>query len=78
MWANWEMVAFSEGLYRHNHKKASKEKVGFYGMDVYSLWDSLDAIVNYLEKEDQVVRYFEADNFFVADRYAKAGGRINS
>lgn len=26
--------------------------MGFYGLDVYSLWESLNAIIRYLEKED--------------------------
>lgn len=52
MWANWEIAAFTEWLYRHNMHKGRNKKVGFYGLDVYSLWDSLDAIMNYLEKED--------------------------
>ena len=27
-------------------------KIGFYGLDVYSLWDSMREMVTYLEKED--------------------------
>ncbi|WP_017731865.1 erythromycin esterase family protein [Nafulsella turpanensis] len=52
MWANWEVVAFTEWLYRHNLHRQFNELVGFYGLDVYSLWESLDSIINYLEKED--------------------------
>ncbi len=52
MWANWETAAFTEWLYGHNLSKGKSQKAGFYGLDVYSLWDSLDAIINYLEKED--------------------------
>lgn len=52
MWANWEIAAFTEWLYHHNLHRQSNQKAGFYGLDVYSLWDSLHAIVQYLEKED--------------------------
>lgn len=52
MWGNWEIAAFASWLKDYNQNKASDEKVGFYGMDVYSLWDSLKIIVDYLEKED--------------------------
>jgi erythromycin esterase len=52
MWANWEIAAFSEWLYHHNLDKQQNRKAGFYGLDVYSLWDSLDAIMQYLQKED--------------------------
>ncbi|AHM58899.1 hypothetical protein D770_03160 [Flammeovirgaceae bacterium 311] len=52
MWANWEVVAFTEWLRRHNQHTEQKSRVGFYGLDVYSLWESLDAIMDYLKKED--------------------------
>jgi erythromycin esterase-like protein len=50
MWANWEIVALAEWLRRYNAE--NRKNVGFYGLDVYSLWESMDAIVNYLEKND--------------------------
>lgn len=52
MWANWEIVAFTEWLRNHNKGLGLKSKVGFYGLDVYSLWDSLDAILKYLQQKD--------------------------
>ena len=52
MWANWEIAAFAEWMKKHNSNLDQKEKVGFYGLDVYSLWESMETIVKYLEKED--------------------------
>lgn len=52
MWANWEVAALTEWLYRHNLHQPQNNKAGFYGLDVYSLWESLDAIMEYLQKED--------------------------
>jgi erythromycin esterase-like protein len=52
MWANWEVAALSEWLKQHNNKLPIEKKIGFYGLDVYSLWDSMKAMVNYLEHED--------------------------
>lgn len=52
MWANWEIAAFASWLKKHNTGLAEDKKVGFYGLDVYSLWESLDIMVDYLEKED--------------------------
>lgn len=52
MWANWEIAAFAEWLKEQNHHKDFKHKTGFYGLDVYSLWESMEIIVKYLEKED--------------------------
>lgn len=52
MWANWEVVAFSEWLRSYNDARASAARVGFHGLDVYSLWESLGAVVDYLERHD--------------------------
>jgi erythromycin esterase-like protein len=52
MWANEEVVALAEWLRRHNAGLAEEKRVGFYGLDVYSLWDSLYAIMTYLQRVD--------------------------
>lgn len=53
MWANWEMVAMTEWMRKHNAALPAGKRVGFYGLDVYSLWESLEAIINYLDKVDK-------------------------
>jgi erythromycin esterase-like protein len=51
MWANQEIAAFVEWLNEYNNQNhQQKNKVGFYGIDVYSLWESMDEIIRYLEK----------------------------
>jgi erythromycin esterase-like protein len=50
MWANEEVVALVEWLHRFNEGMPEEEKVGFYGLDVYSLWDSLYEVLRYLQK----------------------------
>lgn len=52
MWANWEMVEFIEWLKEYNKNLPDEKKVGFYGLDVYSLWDSLRTIIHFLKKKD--------------------------
>jgi len=52
MWANWEVAALAEWMRKYNDTLPPEQKVGFYGLDVYSLWDSMYEIVNYLEAED--------------------------
>lgn len=52
MWANWEIVALVEWLRKYNNARPTDKKVGFYGLDVYSLWESLDCIAKYLDKND--------------------------
>lgn len=75
MWANWEMVVFSEWLREHNRHLPNNKKAGFYGLDVYSLWESMEAIQQYLERVDpasvKIVR--EALNCF--EPYRKGEGQ---
>src|SRR5207244_3468541 len=37
---------------RHNDALPDDKKCGFYGLDVYSLWDSLYEVLRYLRKAD--------------------------
>jgi len=52
MWANEEVVALAEWLRGHNDGRADEERVGFYGLDVYSLWDSMDVVTRFLQRVD--------------------------
>jgi erythromycin esterase len=52
MWANWEVAALAEWLREYNRNLPADKKIGFYGLDVYSLWDSMREMIGYLEKED--------------------------
>ncbi|MDF0726681.1 erythromycin esterase family protein [Cytobacillus sp. S13-E01] len=51
MWANEEIAELTNWLRNYNNNKtAPNEKVGYYGIDVYSLWESMEEIILYLEK----------------------------
>ncbi|ALC90275.1 protein-L-isoaspartate O-methyltransferase [Bacillus sp. FJAT-18017] len=50
MWANKEIVSLLEWLKQHNMNLEEGKKAGFYGLDVYSLWESMDEVVSYLKK----------------------------
>lgn len=49
MWANEEVVEFVAWLRDRNLTFPAHERVGFYGLDVYSLWDSLRVVISWLE-----------------------------
>ena len=49
MWANREVADFLEWLHGWNLSLPEARRVGFYGLDVYSLWDSLRETVSWLE-----------------------------
>jgi erythromycin esterase-like protein len=48
MWANEEVADLAEWLRAHNRRLPEGKQVGFYGLDVYSLWDSLYQVLTYL------------------------------
>ncbi len=50
MWANEEIIDFIEWLKQYNQSQPHDKKVGFYGIGVYSLWESMDEILRYLKK----------------------------
>jgi erythromycin esterase-like protein len=53
MWRNTDVLEFIEWLRSHNDSlPASAPKTGFYGLDLYSLHSSADAVIRYLEKVD--------------------------
>ena len=52
MWANREVVELAEWLREYNDGRPMDARAGFYGLDVYSLWDSMHAVVRYLDRVD--------------------------
>lgn len=52
MWANWEVDALVNRLKQFNTGKPANRRAGFYGLDVYSLWESMEALVGYLQTND--------------------------
>jgi erythromycin esterase-like protein len=55
MWRNTDVVEFVEWLRAHNDGlPSSAMKVGFYGLDLYSLHASMESVLRYLEKADPV------------------------
>ena len=53
MWRNGVMVEFLAWLRTYNEKQAlPQEKIGFYGIDIYSLYASIQAVITYLDKTD--------------------------
>jgi protein-L-isoaspartate(D-aspartate) O-methyltransferase len=53
MWRNEEVRLFAEWLRQHNSTmREPREQVAFYGLDLYSLFASADAVVRYLQTVD--------------------------
>lgn len=53
MWANAQVLEFVKWLRHYNEQFTTPdEKVGFYGLDLYSLYSSINSVINYLEDVD--------------------------
>jgi erythromycin esterase-like protein len=53
MWRNADVLDFVGWLRAHNDQFAGYgRKVGFYGLDLYSLYNSIQAVLRYLDKVD--------------------------
>jgi erythromycin esterase len=81
MWANEEVAELAEWLKAHN--RGRREQVGFHGLDVYSLWDSLYSVIGYLRRVapgaiDAARRAFRCFEPYGEDaqEYARATARL--
>jgi erythromycin esterase len=80
MWANWEIVALADWMQKNNTGLPSNKRAGFYGLDVYSLWESMASIMQYLRKTDpgalkvaeEAFKCFEPFNKDEGTAYARA------
>ena len=55
MWRNRDVVDFIEWLHRYNGALArDRHRVGFYGLDLYSLFTSIDQVLRFLQRFDPV------------------------
>jgi erythromycin esterase-like protein len=86
MWGNTDVAAFTRWLRRHNEGLPPERRVGFFGLDVYSLWESLSAVLAHLREHDpdrvehalEAYRCFEPyaqdpQSYAVATRYVPDG-----
>jgi erythromycin esterase-like protein len=52
MWRNREVVRFLRWLRAENSRRSAAARVGFYGLDLYSLHRSMARVIEYLDKVD--------------------------
>lgn len=53
MWRNMPMIDFLQWLRQHNDNvKSPQKKIGFFGLDLYCLNASMEAVIQYLKKHD--------------------------
>jgi erythromycin esterase-like protein len=52
MWRNRDVLAFANWLRKHNQSQPEARRVGFYGLDLYSLFASMQEVIRFLENVD--------------------------
>ncbi|HUS28068.1 MAG TPA: erythromycin esterase family protein [Kofleriaceae bacterium] len=52
MWRNEDVAEFATWLRNYNLEREGRERCGFYGIDLYSLHASMQALIHYLEEND--------------------------
>jgi erythromycin esterase-like protein len=69
MWRNTDVVEFVEWLRDHNDGLPPEQQVGFYGMDLYALYSSIRAVLDYLQKSDPDAARRARERYACFDRY---------
>ena len=52
MWRNRDVLQFVDWLHRHNADQPEDLRAGFYGLDLYSLFASMQEVIRFLDKVD--------------------------
>jgi len=87
MWRNRDVATFVEWLRARNLPLAFADRVGFYGLDLYSLFGSIAAVLSYLDGVDTAAAQRARDRYACFDHfsqdaqaygYAAASGRAES
>jgi len=71
MWRNADVLDFVGWLRSHNESVADERKVGFYGLDLYSLHASMEAVISYLRKVDPRAAERAALRYGCFDRFGE-------
>lgn len=76
MWRNSDVLDFIGWLRAHNDELKEKEtKTGFYGLDLYSLHASIDAVLTYLQKIDPEGASRAQERYSCFDHFGKDSQR---
>jgi erythromycin esterase-like protein len=54
MWGNYEVASLITWMNQHNQQKPEAQKVGFFGLDVYCLWESMQELMPLIQGNDSL------------------------
>jgi len=69
MWRNTDVTAFVDWLRTHNEGVRAGPKVGFYGLDLYSLFTSVREVLRYLDQVDPTAAAAARRRYACFDHY---------
>jgi erythromycin esterase-like protein len=68
MWRNLEVAEFVDWLHHHNRDLAPTARAGFYGLDLYSLHASMQAVLSYLDDVDPALAHRARERYACFDQ----------
>lgn len=71
MWRNADVLDFAGWLRAHNDALPHERRAGFYGLDLYSLHASIEAVISYLRKVDPAAAERAALRYGCFDRFGE-------
>jgi erythromycin esterase-like protein len=76
MWRNTDVLQFAGWLRRHNDAlPAGAQRAGFYGLDLYSLFESISAVLRHLERADPAAARLARERYACFDRFGRDSQR---
>lgn len=76
MWRNSVMVEFVDWLRNYNQSiDHTDSEIGFYGLDLYSLFTSIDEVIRFLRKYDAALAQQAKERYACFDRFGRDSQR---
>ncbi len=69
MWKNNACADFADWLRAFNSNKVDSSKVGFFGLDMYSMYRSMDKVLEYLQHVDPQAASAASERYEALDEY---------
>ncbi|MBL0385996.1 erythromycin esterase family protein [Tumebacillus sp. ITR2] len=73
MWANQEVMELGKWMRGFNANRDESKRVGFYGLDMYSLWESMEEVLKYLEETNSPELFKAKRAFACFEPYSREG-----
>lgn len=71
MWRNHDVLQFIEWLHGYNQEQPENRRVGFYGLDLYSLFTSINSVIEYLGRIDPAAAEEAKKRYACFDRFER-------